>query len=237
MSSNMPNSFFVPETPPTKMGERAAWELSRVTLLTPTDDLKMTPDESKLYHALFDDTSDSDQDVVMLNDDQVAEFQNQYNDSKTSNCGPPFVVENDKLLALQMHEEERAKAKKRCAKDATIKKLRADNGFEKQKKVRMFVPSLVDDRVLFVRDNFVGPENYHTMRAVDSVGTIFKRVVLKDKSVGHNFVMTSTRFMFKLEGEMVDHYTPGARGIVNVTREKRVPFTKLYDQTFENELL
>ena len=103
-------------------------------------------------------------------------------------------------------------------------------------RLRNFVPNFVDHRILFVRDTFVGVENYLRLRAVDRFGTVYKRAVLKDKSVAPNFIMTSTHIMFKLDGETVEFKTPEARGIVNITRENRVSYGKLYDQTFNNEL-
>ena len=232
MASNGSGSFFsVPETPPQKMGEKAEWELPQVTLFTPKHSLytppcKMNEQELKIYSDLMADTStesdtdnqpagkmspgtayESDSSVEILKTDDIQKFEKK-------------MIEK-KMIEKNMTE------KKRLKKEF----LRA----EQNKKLRMFVPTLFDSRLIFVRDHFVGVQNYHTVRAVDKDGVIYKRAILKDGSVAHNFVVSTDQLLFKMDGEMVYHKTPGARGIVNITRLQRVPFHKLVEQTFENE--
>ena len=43
---------------------------------------------------------------------------------------------------------------------------------QQNKKAKMFVPNLVDDRLIYVRDHFIGVENYSTVRTVDKDGVI-----------------------------------------------------------------
>ena len=66
MSSSVPDSFFVPDTPPTttpptSKSEKAAWEILPTVQgpLFPSA-RKMTNEEAKLYKALMDTSSDSD---------------------------------------------------------------------------------------------------------------------------------------------------------------------------------
>ena len=54
-------------------------------------------------------------------------------------------------------------------------------------------------------------------------------------SIAHNLDVSTDQLLFKIDGEMVSHKNPGARGIINITRQNRVPFHKLLEQTFENE--
>ena len=42
--------------------------------------------------------------------------------------------------------------------------------------------------------------------------------------------------MFKLDGDKVNYKTPGARGIVNNTREKRIHFLRLFEKTFAHDI-
>ena len=63
MSSNAPNSFFVPQTPTPIKNDKAMWEIN--------DDVKATA----FYKALMDD-SDSDSDVVVLTEAEKQMFIN-----------------------------------------------------------------------------------------------------------------------------------------------------------------
>ena len=246
MASNGPDSFFVPQTPTPTKTEKAAWEID--------DQVKATA----WYKALMESSSDSDTNVQMVkkmipedsklpppgyNSDDSVEIMNAHEveafQKKMSEKNQVFdevsKPGNDRLFALQLHESERINAKLRHSKDKAVKEIRKQAQMDQPNRLRNFVPNFVDHRILFVRDTFVGVENYLRLRAVDRFGTVYKRAVLKDKSVSPNFIMTSTHIMFKLDGEMVEFKTPGARGIVNITRENRVSYRKLYDQTFENE--
>ena len=69
MSSSVPDSFFVPDTPPTttpptSKSEKAAWEILPTVQgpLFPSA-RKMTNEEAKLYKALMDTSSDSDSSI------------------------------------------------------------------------------------------------------------------------------------------------------------------------------
>ena len=93
-----------------------------------------------------------------------------------------------------------------------------------------------DARLNFVKNTFSGADKYTTLRAVDSDGIVYKRAILPDESVSHAFILSSNEFMFKLDKDDVNYKTPGARGIVNITREKRIHFLRLFEKTFAHDL-
>ena len=232
MSLNRADSFFsVPDTPPTNKSEKGQWELPS-TNEPPTS--KMTPQEAEIYNRLMADTDsdstespprkmspghcefykevtghsyESDSSVEVLNDKQVARFQNKM--SKQTD-----VVE---------------RAFKRC------KKSRDYLNQNSRAKIAMFYPQMTDTRLTFVRDHFAGVGKIGTTRAVDTNGMVYKRVILRDGTFASHFVVSAEQLLFKIDGEKVQHKTPGARGIVNISRTNRVPFDKLYIQTFDNE--
>ena len=58
------------------IGEKAEWETAacaKVSLFTPTKDMKMNTKESNWYHTLMDTSSESD--VAVLSKHKIAKFQ------------------------------------------------------------------------------------------------------------------------------------------------------------------
>ena len=257
MSFNRAGSFFsVPETPPAKMGEKAEWESAqaKVTLFTPKHDLyqppNLTTEELRLYNSLMADTSSESDSGV-----HSSRKKSLMGDESDSGVKTPRKMTPEELNSLKrvtgktyesdssveiLNNEDIQKFEKKMTEKSERSKKRINqlNFFreqEKNKKVKMFVPALVDARLIYVRNCFVGADKYLTMRTVDKNGVIYQRVILKDGSVAHNFVVSTDQLLFKIDGEMVSHKTPGARGIINITRQNRVPFNKLLEQNFGNE--
>ena len=96
--------------------------------------------------------------------------------------------------------------------------------------------STPDARLSYVKDTFTGAEKFNTLRAVDDEGIVYKRAILLDESIAHAFILSSNELMFKIDGDKVNYYTQGARGIVNITREKRIPFLRLFEKTFAHDV-
>ena len=228
MSSNQPGSFFVPQTPtptpPVKLGEKASWEITTV------EDRKMTAEEAsnKLLADLMADSSDSDTTVKVsrkLSPSALHFYKAVTNHSWETDSSEVQVL--DKKQVQQFQTERAAKRQKFIDLD---RKKNATS------KVAMFVPQMLDTRLIFIRDHFIGLVNYNTSRAVDKYGVVYKRAVLKDGTLAHNFIVSAEQLLFRIDGEDVQHKTPGAQGIVNITRTNRVPFPKLFAQTFDNDL-
>ena len=236
MSFNQPGSFFVPETPPTTKSQKASWEMTPTVQgsLFPSAH-KMTDEEARVYKALMDTSSDSDGNVktpTKMSPEGMRFYKEVTGHSYESDDSDDSVevLNKEKIVDFEKKMEQKNKQQKR------LQALRSIQQENKRAKVTLFVPSIVDIRLIFVRDHFVGVQNYERTRAVDNNGTVYKRVVLKDDTIAHNFVLSSEQLLYKIDGESVIHKTPGARGIVNITRTNRVPFSKLVAQTFDNDL-
>ena len=233
MSSNTPDSFFgtPTSTPPVKLGEKASWEITTV------EDRKMTAEEAhdKLLADLMADSSDSDTAVKIprkLSPEALNFYKAVTNHSWETDSSEVEVLDNKQVQQFQA--ERASKQAERAAKRQKFIEL--DRKKNATAKVAMFVPQILDTRLIFIRDHFIGPVNYNTSRAVDKYGVVYKRAVLKDGTLAHNFIVSAEQLLFKIDGEDVQHKTPGARGIVNITRTNRVPFSKLFAHTFDNDL-
>ena len=190
----------------------------------------MTAEEAsnKLLADLMADSSDSDTTVKVsrkLSPSALHFYKAVTNHSWETDSSEVQVL--DKKQVQQFQTERAAKRQKFIDLD---RKKNATS------KVAMFVPQMLDTRLIFIRDHFIGLVNYNTSRAVDKYGVVYKRAVLKDGTLAHNFIVSAEQLLFRIDGEDVQHKTPGARGIVNITRTNRVPFPKLFAQTFDNDL-
>ena len=229
MSFNRAESFFsVPDTPPTTKTDKAQWEITSSISIPPTT--KMTPKEAEMYNKLMADTSSSGSEI-----DWTPEERKFYKEV----TGKDY--ESDSSVEM-LNKEEVAKFQEKMVQnnERALKRCKVTRDFMKENnraKVSLFIPHMNDHRLIFVRDNFVGVQNFDSLKAVDRTGVIYKRVILKDGNFVSNFVVSSEQMLYKIDGADVVHKTPGARGIVNISRTNRVPFQKLYAQTFENELV
>ena len=241
MSFNRADSFFVPDTPPTTKSQKAAWERTPTVQgsLFPSAH-KMTDEEAKVYKALMDTSSDSDGSVQLptkMTPDELKFFKDMTGQSYESDNSVKILNdEESQEFEKKMGEKTKASGNKEERALKRLKLINADREQNQRAKKSMFVPEIVDVRIIFIRDHFVGGENYTTTRAVNNNGVVYKRVILKDGTFAHNFIVSAEQLLFKIDGETVMHKTPGASGIVNISRTNRVPFSKLFTQTFENEV-
>ena len=70
------------------------------------------------------------------------------------------------------------------------------------------------------------------MEKTSSLGVVFKRIVLLDDTIAHDWIITSDRQLFKIEGNSVVVKKAMVRGLVNVTRTIRPSFVSLISKNF-----
>ena len=104
--------------------------------------------------------------------------------------------------------------------------------FKSNNVVPRVAPHLIHPTYLFIMGAFVGPQNYRVMEKTSSEGVVFKRIVLLDDTIAHDWIITSDRQLFKIEGNSVVVKKAMARGLVNVTRTMRPSFVSLIRKNF-----
>ena len=70
------------------------------------------------------------------------------------------------------------------------------------------------------------------MEKTDTKGVVFKRLKLLDDSIAHDWIITSRKQLFKIDGPKIFIKKAMARGLVNVTRTVRPSFISLLGKNF-----
>ena len=83
--------------------------------------------------------------------------------------------------------------------DSPVKITNPDFKFQS----RHVVPHLIHPDILFVMGGFVGADKYLVMEKTDTKGVVFKRLKLLDDSIAHDWIITSRKQLFKIDGPTV----------------------------------
>ena len=113
-----------------------------------------------------------------------------------------------------------------------VKKVKALKEDMKRAALSKVIPNLIQPAALFIIGNFIGADKYTIMTRTNEAGVVFKRLVLLDGTIAHDWIITSDRKLFKIEGNSVLVKKPRARGLVNVTRTVRPLFVSLVAKNF-----
>ena len=235
--------------------------MARVTLVDSDEYSKQT--NTEWYKALMA-SSESESEVEILTEQEIANFQSRQKQNKESGfdaLDPPYVgavshqqmnerinfryskqnaekkiqeMSKDDCKISPESEEELKTDLKRKHEEERNKMSRVSKKMKREARWRTLV-NITDTRLNFVTDTFCGADKYTTLRAVDSLGVVYKRAILPDEIISHAFILSSNELMFKLDGDVANYKMPGARGIVNITREKRIPFLRLFEKTFAHD--
>ena len=146
------------------------------------------------------------------------------------------ISKDDCKLSPESEEELKKDQKRKHVHDQEKNKAEKISKKMKREARWLTLTNTPDARLNFVKNTFSGADKYTTLRAVDSNGIVYKRAILPDESVAHTCILSSNEYIFKLDGDEVNYKTPGARGIVNITREKRIPFLRLFKKTFAHDI-
>ena len=240
MASNGSDSFFIPETPLTTKTEKATWEML-------SNDAKF----SHVCKTLMDD-SDSDSDVIVLTEAEKEMFLQDH-------ALLPQPEKKDRLASMKEDQEQKALTKFRYAKENCKKSVSllsdddsgsADGDYNLLKRLKTFHHEIraekkqnqqhhllesTHPKLKFVYENFVGFEKYEVMEATNEEGVVFKRILLPNNNIAHEWIMDSEKKLFRIEGDKVVVKKEMARGLVNITRTVRPSFTSLWNINFEDK--